>query len=154
MVKITITNSHRTPETLNQRLDAFVVADASPVTLDVGTPVRSVQLHAEQHQGSRIVDVWRFDAEIDGKWRQCSAFGDVPSTGTRINRDQAIELRASIRGDGTVGNDEQFLRRVVLRGVRKAATVVCHHCCVAGLYSGYAHVDGTPVTDAVAIQWR
>ena len=139
---------------LNQKIEASLVSNGVDVTLDIGTPVRNVQLHAMQHQGSRIVDVWRFEAFRCELWQRYTAFGDVPSTGCRITEDEAIELRTQIRGSGFVGDDTQFLRRVVLRGVRKAATVVCHHCCVDGLYSGYAHVDGTPVADAVAIQWE
>ena len=139
---------------LNQKICAMLTENGVYVTLDVGTPVRNVQLHATGGNDSTAGDEWRFDALIAGRWQRCEADGDVPSTGRRITEPEAIELRASIRGSGFVGDDRQFLRRVVLRGVRKAATVVCHHCCVAGLYSGYAHVDGTPVTDAVAIQWR
>lgn len=69
-----------------------------------------------------------------------------------ISREDALELRGIIRGDSFVGNDEQFMRRMRLRG-GKMATVICHHCCVAGRYSGYVHVDGTPHSKGAAAYW-
>ena len=71
----------------------------------------------------------------------------------QINRDDALELRAIIRGDATVGSDTQFMRRLRLRG-GKLCTVICHHCCVAGRYSGYVHIDGTDHGKAASACWN
>lgn len=70
-----------------------------------------------------------------------------------ISREDALALRAIIRGDATVGIDAQFMRRMRLRG-GKLCTVICHHCCVAGRYSGYVHVDGTDHGKAASAYWN
>lgn len=69
-----------------------------------------------------------------------------------ISREDAIALRREKRGDSFVGNDEQFMRRLSLRG-GGMATVICHHCCVAGTYSGHVHVDGDDFAVSQPAQW-
>lgn len=64
----------------------------------------------------------------------------------RITREEAEALRGTF-----VGNDDQFMRR--LRIGQHSATVICHHCCVAGRYSGYVHLDEDPVTEAKGANW-
>ena len=70
-----------------------------------------------------------------------------------INREDAMALRGVIRGDSFVGNDEQFMRRLRLKGGSKLCTVIAHHCCVAGRYSGYVHIDGTDHGTVASAYW-
>jgi hypothetical protein len=65
------------------------------------------------------------------------------NTAIRISREDAEQLRDMIRGEIFRGHDEQFMRRLKIG--TQMCTVICHYCCVAGQFSGYVHVDGTPV---------
>lgn len=69
-----------------------------------------------------------------------------------ISLEEAIELRASIRGE--TGDDEQFMRRLRLRSTNKLCTVIHVHKCVEGKYLGYVHLDNTPRDKAAAVYWN
>ncbi len=69
-----------------------------------------------------------------------------------ISRADAEKLRDTLCGEVFRGHDTQFMRRLKVGSTM--CTVICHYCCVAGQFSGYVHVDGTPIDSAHKASWN
>ena len=70
-----------------------------------------------------------------------------------IGREEAVRMRAVIAGDLPAEEDEQFMRRLRLRG-GKLGTVIYTHRLIGDSHVGCVHIDNTPHDKAAAVRWQ